>query len=72
MDSVTGIAIGQDSPGFADQHCFLSASRGKYFDDQGHELPGPIEPVGDYRLHSLRTIDDEISDALGIPPAHEN
>ncbi|OFI37026.1 hypothetical protein BIU82_11495 [Arthrobacter sp. SW1] len=49
------------------QHCFLSAWRGQYFDDHGVELPGPIEPVGDYGLHSFRTIDDEISDALGVP-----
>lgn len=49
------------------QHCFLSASRGHYFDEHGNELPGPVEPVGDYALHSFRTIDDQVSDALGIP-----
>ena len=48
------------------QHCFLSASRGKYFDDSGNELPGAVEPVGDRALHSFRTIDDQISDALGL------
>lgn len=48
------------------QHCFLSASRGRYFDEKGNELSGPIEPVGDWGLHSYRTIDDAISDALGI------
>lgn len=47
------------------QHCFLSSAVGRYFDEQGNELPGPIEPVGDRGLHSFRTIDDEISDALG-------
>ena len=48
-------------------HCFLSASRGRYFDEQGNELPEPVEPVGDHALHSFRTIDDQVSDALGIP-----
>lgn len=32
--------------------------------------PGP-GPVGDHGVHSFRTIDDAISDALGIPGAHE-
>ncbi len=48
------------------QHCFLSAARGRYFDEKGNELPGPIEPVGDYGLHSYRTIDDAMSGALGF------
>lgn len=51
------------------QHCFHSASRGRYFDDHGIELPGPIEPVGDHGLHSFRTIDDQVSDARGLPRA---
>jgi hypothetical protein len=50
------------------QHCFSdAAATGRYFDETGNTLPGPVEPVGDYGLHSFRTIDDEISDALGIP-----
>jgi hypothetical protein len=48
------------------QHCFLSSVRGQYFDEKGHELPGPVEPVGSYGLNSFRTADDEISDALGF------
>ena len=51
------------------QHCFLSASRGRYFDEDFNELPGPVEPCGDWGLHSFRTLDDELSDALGIPGA---
>lgn len=51
------------------QHCFLSAARGRYFDEKGNELPGPIEPVGDYGLHSYRTIDDAVSAALGFDRA---
>jgi hypothetical protein len=49
-----------------EQHCFLSSVRGEYFDDKGNELPGAVEPVGDWGLHSFRTIDDQISDALGF------
>jgi hypothetical protein len=49
-------------------HCFRS-SAGKYFDENAIELPGPVEPCGDWGLHSFRTIDDEISSALGIPRA---
>jgi len=51
------------------QHCFLSHFRGTYFDADGQALPGPSEPVGDFALHSFRTIDDAISDALHIPRA---
>jgi hypothetical protein len=47
-----------------EQHCFLSSTVGTYLDEQGNELPGPVEPVGDRGLHSLLTIDEEISDAL--------
>lgn len=50
------------------QHSFKD-SRGRYFDETGARLPGPIEPVGQWGLHSYRTIDDEISKALGIPLA---
>lgn len=52
------------------QHCFRS-SNGRYFDESARELPGPIEPCGDWGLHSYRTIDDEVSAALGIPRAPE-
>jgi hypothetical protein len=50
------------------QHCFQD-SRGWYFDEQGNRLHAAVEPVGQWGLHSYRTIDDEISKALGIPPA---
>lgn len=48
------------------EHCFRS-SKGKYYDEHSNELSGPVEPCGDWGLQSYRTIDDEISDALGIP-----
>jgi len=50
------------------QHCFKD-DRGWYFDERGNRLPGPIEPVGQWSLWSYRTIDDAISQALGIPLA---
>lgn len=50
------------------RHCFKSTT-GKYFDETATELPGPLEPCGQWGLHSYRTIDDEVSAALGIPKA---
>jgi hypothetical protein len=48
------------------RHCFRSSS-GKYFDEICNELPREEQPCGDWGLHSFRTIDDDVSDALGIP-----
>jgi immunity protein 26 of polymorphic toxin system len=48
-----------------EQHCFRDYA-GRYFDEANNQLPGPIEPVGIWGLHSYQTIDDEISKALGI------
>jgi hypothetical protein len=49
------------------QHCFKRVSFGYYVDEWGRRLPGPSEPTGTYGLHSYRTIDDAVSEALGIP-----
>jgi hypothetical protein len=51
------------------QHCFKD--RKWYLDEFGNRLPRPVEPVGEFGLHSFRTIDDEISGALGIPLSPE-
>jgi Immunity protein 26 len=48
------------------RHCF-KRNGGVYFDEQGNRLSSPNEPCGEWGLHSYRTIDDAISDALGIP-----
>jgi hypothetical protein len=48
------------------QHCFRS-STGHFYDDMARDLDRPTEPCGKWGMHSFRTIDDEISDALGIP-----
>ncbi|AQP45200.1 hypothetical protein RPIT_10665 [Tessaracoccus flavus] len=59
--------------GFADgerleRHCFRS-SFGRFYDEQGNEIQEPVSPVGTWGLHSFRTIDDALSEALGIPLA---
>jgi hypothetical protein len=54
------------------KHCFLDGARGRYYDEYGNELPRSVEPVGDYGLHSYRTIDDLVSEALRIPPVPGN
>lgn len=45
--------------------------RGRYYDEHDNELERPAEPVGQHGVHSFRTIDDLVSDALGIPRAPE-
>jgi hypothetical protein len=52
------------------QHHFLDFT-GKYFDDNAQEVKLPVEPIGEWGIHSLGTIDNAISDALGIPWAEE-
>ena len=68
FDTVKNVPL--DADDVPSPHCFSDASvSGGYFDEMSNPLSGPIEPVGDYGLHSFRTIDDEISGALGIPKA---
>jgi hypothetical protein len=47
------------------QHCFRDF-RGWCVDEFGNRLSKEYEPAGINALHSYRTIDDEISKALGI------
>ena len=47
------------------QHCFKD-SDGRYFDEKSNRLRAPVEPVGQWGLQSFRTIDDDISKAIGI------
>ena len=51
------------------QHCFLDDIRNCYRDEYGNKIKKCIEPVGVWGLDSYRTIDDAISEALGIPLA---
>ncbi len=52
------------------QHCFRD-SRGWFFDEYGSRLPEPIGIVGSWGMGSFRTVDDNISKALGIPLSPE-
>ena len=49
-------------------HCFEEPLRKptRYWDEYNHELRARLEPCGIHGLHSYRTIDDAVSDALGI------
>jgi hypothetical protein len=49
------------------RHCFRNV-KGEYLDEMSRPMSSPVEPVGDYSLESFRSIDDLVSDALGIPP----
>lgn len=58
------------------RHCFEEPRRPPeyphlYFDEYGAsaELPGRVEPCGEWGLHSYLTIDDAVSSALAIPAA---
>lgn len=48
-------------------HCFRCPSTGEYFDDRNQQLRAGVEPCGVYGLNSYRTVDDELSAALGFP-----
>jgi len=48
-------------------HCFEDVVFKKYFDEHKNELPERLEPCGYYVLKSYRTIDDQLSEKLGIP-----
>lgn len=50
------------------RHCFRSPF-GKFYDEKSHQIFDPVEPIGDWGLHSFLTIDGQLSDALGIPRA---
>ena len=54
-----------------ESHCFFDDIWGRFYDDQNNELPGRIEPCGEYGLHSYRTIDDAVSKALGVKGSTE-
>ncbi len=51
------------------QHCFEDG-RGRFFyDEMSNDLDHRVDPVGEFGVHSFRTIDDAISDAMGMPLA---
>lgn len=54
------------------QHCFWDAARARYVDEQQNPLPREVPPCGDWGLSSYRWLDDQVSDALGIPRVPED
>jgi hypothetical protein len=66
FETLTTLPLDDDD--VLDQHCFRRWD-GRYFDESLNELSGPVEPVGDYGVHSFRTIDDEVRDASGFERA---
>ncbi|MGB4762207.1 MAG: hypothetical protein WBP12_02510 [Candidatus Saccharimonas sp.] len=48
---------------------FFHAQTAAYYDHTGRVVPHPEQPVGEFLLDSYLTIDDKVSDALGIERA---
>ncbi len=49
------------------QHHFVDFT-GRFYDEKGREVAKPIEPVGEWGVSSLRSIDNLICKKLGIKP----
>jgi len=69
FETVTSGALQQGD--LLDQHCFWDAARSRYVDENLNVLPGERQPCGDWALSSYRWLDDQVSDALGIPRVPE-
>jgi hypothetical protein len=54
------------------QHCFWDAARSRYVDEHQNVLPQEVQPCGVWGLSSYRWLDDQVSDALGIPRVPED
>lgn len=54
------------------QHCFWDAARARFVDERQNPLPREVSPCGDWGLSSYRWLDDQVSDALGIPRVPED
>jgi hypothetical protein len=67
FETLANRRLGEDE--ILKQHCFRSSEGRWYYDEHCRELSGPIEPCGRWGMHSYRTLDDDISKALGIPLA---
>lgn len=64
FETVANIPLdAEDTPA---QLCFFRPSRGHYVDHLGRPLPSLVEPAGIFAVGNYRTLDDEVSEALGI------
>lgn len=54
------------------QHCFWDVARSRFVDERQNPLPREVSPCGDWGLVSYRWLDDQISDAVGIPRVPED
>ena len=52
-------------------HCFYNPVKKAYVNDRGDVLAERIEPCGFFALDSYLTLDDAISEALGVAPASD-
>lgn len=54
-----------------DRHCFDNTMFGRisFLDEDGVELDEPFEPCGVWGMHSYASLDDDVSDALGVARA---
>jgi len=66
FETITNLPLGEGE--VLQQHCFRFSNH-RCYDEHHRELSGPTEPCGEGGLHSFRTVDDLVSDALGIPLA---
>lgn len=51
---------------------FWDAARARFVDRDGNLLPSERHPAGDWALMSYRWLDDQVSDAVGIPRVPED
>ncbi len=57
-----------DAEDMLPQHCFRD-SRGRFLDEAGNVHAYAVEPCGEWGMGNHRTLDDQISRALALPPA---
>lgn len=71
FETIRSCPLGRDA--VLPQHHFWSAARQRYVDQTGQPVDFvPPQPVGDWCLHSFRTVDDLISDAVGVARVPES
>jgi hypothetical protein len=67
-----GIVVWPADDSFACFESDIYAIGPRWYDDKGHELQGPVPPVGVWGGGNYRTLEDEVCKALGIPLAPDD